>query len=98
MAFYVISYDISKTKTRNKVAKLLEGYGRRIQYSVFECEIEEASYASLYEKLLKQTLESGTDSIRIYRLCKKCAGKVKIKIFQEIVRRLKRNCKAYVEI
>ena len=76
MAFYVISYDISKTKTRNKVAKLLEGYGRRIQYSVFECEIEEASYASLYEKLLKQTLESGTDSIRIYRLCKKCAGHV----------------------
>ncbi|MCI9005629.1 MAG: CRISPR-associated endonuclease Cas2 [Lachnospiraceae bacterium] len=76
MAFYVISYDISKTKTRNKVAKLLEGYGRRIQYSVFECEIEEASYARLYEKLLKQTLESGTDSICIYRLCKKCAGDV----------------------
>ncbi len=76
MAFYVISYDISKTKARNKVAKLLEGYGRRIQYSVFECEIEEASYARLYEKLLKQTLESGTDSICIYRLCKKCAGDV----------------------
>lgn len=58
------------------MAKLLEGYGRRIQYSVFECEIEEASYARLYEKLLKQTLESGTDSICIYRLCKKCAGDV----------------------
>ncbi len=45
---------------------------------MFECEVEEASFAVLYEKLLKQTLESGTDSIRIYRLCKKCAGEIMV--------------------
>lgn len=76
MGFYVISYDISKTKARNKVAKILEGYGRRIQYSVFECEADGAAFANLYAKLLKQTLESGTDSIRIYHLCKKCSGEI----------------------
>ena len=32
---YVITYDISADKLRNKVAKLLEGYGRRVQYSCF---------------------------------------------------------------
>ena len=39
MSMYVISYDISENKIRNKVAKILEGYGKRIQYSVFECDI-----------------------------------------------------------
>lgn len=76
MGFYVISYDISKTKVRNKVANILEGYGRRIQYSVFECDVDEASFASLYAKLLEQALESGTDSIRIYHLCKKCSEEI----------------------
>ena len=41
MSMYVISYDISENKIRNKVAKILEGYGKRIQYSVFECDIDE---------------------------------------------------------
>ncbi len=31
---YLVSYDFSSDKVRNKVAKLLEAYGRRVQYSV----------------------------------------------------------------
>lgn len=34
---YLISYDISNTKVRNKVVKYLESFGHRIQYSVFLC-------------------------------------------------------------
>ena len=33
---YVVSYDIGSDKLRNKVAKVLLGYGNRVQYSVFE--------------------------------------------------------------
>lgn len=36
---YVISYDISNDKIRTKIAKELENYGRRVQFSVFECRI-----------------------------------------------------------
>ncbi len=74
MSLYVISYDITENKTRNKVSKILEGYGKRIQYSVFECEISEKLFEKLYEQLLEQTINSKTDSIRIYRLCSKCAS------------------------
>lgn len=37
MLFYVVVYDISSDKQRKKVSDLLEGYGLRVQYSVFEC-------------------------------------------------------------
>lgn len=36
MALYLISYDITADKRRNALAKLLEGFGSRVQYSVFE--------------------------------------------------------------
>ena len=34
---YLISYDISDTKIRNKVVKYLESFCYRVQYSVFFC-------------------------------------------------------------
>ena len=34
---YLISYDISDTKKRNKVVKYLESFCYRVQYSVFLC-------------------------------------------------------------
>ena len=35
MNFYVIAYDIPNDRRRQKIADLLEGYGKRVQYSVF---------------------------------------------------------------
>ena len=37
--WFVVSYDIPDNKRRTKVMKLLEGYGRRAQFSVFECHV-----------------------------------------------------------
>ena len=34
---YLISYDLSNTKIRNKVVKYLESFCYRVQYSVFLC-------------------------------------------------------------
>ena len=46
---YVISYDIAGDKLRNKIAKVLLGYGRRVQYSVFECRISQKRFEELYK-------------------------------------------------
>jgi len=35
----LLTYDISNTKSRTKVATLLEGYGYRVNFSVFDREI-----------------------------------------------------------
>ncbi len=37
---YIISYDIAHPKRLYRVAKTLEAYGHRIQYSVFECPLD----------------------------------------------------------
>lgn len=73
---YVISYDIQKDKMRTKISKELENYGVRIQYSVFECELTVTRFQRLYEKLVVLTQDLDGGSIRIYRICDHCKGKI----------------------
>ncbi len=69
--FYVVSYDISDDKRRHRVCATLKNYGTRVQYSVFECELEPARRAEL-ERQLAKLVEPQADHLRYYRLCKDC--------------------------
>ncbi|MBD2276772.1 MULTISPECIES: CRISPR-associated endonuclease Cas2 [Nostocales] len=69
MLLYVIVYDITCDKRRKKVSDLLEGYGQRVQYSVFECILSQTKYSELQKRLRKQ-IKSSEDSIRFYPLSK----------------------------
>ena len=73
---YIIAYDIPTSKKgerrRNQIARLLEGYGIRVQYSVFEVEIAPEKLPQLVEELEKLINEK-EDSIRVYPLCAACA-------------------------
>ncbi len=69
MLLYVIVYDITCDKRRKKVSDLLEGYGQRVQYSVFECILNQTKYSELQKRLRKQ-VKSSEDSIRFYPLSK----------------------------
>ena len=48
----VITYDISKTRERNLLSKLLQGYCRRIQFSVFEFELCNDVYEEMFMKIV----------------------------------------------
>ena len=74
---YLVSYDISNTKTRNKIADTLKNYGQRVQYSVFECRLTEKRWKSMYSQLVKMPFED-EDSIRLYPLCENCSTKIRI--------------------
>lgn len=63
--FYLICYDVVKDKRRNKVAKLLEGYGLRVQKSVFECMLTDDQYVMVTRKLNKY-LNADEDQLRFY--------------------------------
>lgn len=73
---YLISYDISSDRLRNKVAKTMEEYGRRVQYSVFECTLSEKQYRDLRIKLTTLLTDSEKAGIRIYRICKNCEDQI----------------------
>lgn len=73
---YVISYDIESDRTRRKLAKLLEGYGVRIQYSVFECNLTDKRFQTLYKKIFQLTSGKSDGSVRFYSICKNCEDKI----------------------
>jgi len=66
--FYVISYDISDDRRRNRVAKFLQGFGERVQYSVFECDFDDRKKEEYLKTRLERLINPDEDSIRIYKL------------------------------
>ena len=74
--FYIVSYDIPDDKRRTKVAKTLLDFGSRVQYSVFECIMDDKLMEKMFMKL--NEVATDEDSIRIYALCAKCEANVKI--------------------
>lgn len=48
---YLVSYDVCHPKRLRKVARTLEGFGVRLQYSVFECPLDEMRLARLKAEL-----------------------------------------------
>ena len=68
----IIVYDIG-TKDRAgerllaRVARTCEGYGVRVQYSVFECRLTETSYVQLEEDL-RRLIRPEMDRVTIYRI------------------------------
>lgn len=37
---YTLAFDTTDDKHRNKFAKILKDFGKRVKYNVFECNIE----------------------------------------------------------
>ena len=68
----LVTYDVN-TETKEgrrrlrKVAEACKDYGQRVQYSVFECRVNEMQYETFQARLLK-IFNPKTDSIRFYRL------------------------------
>ena len=75
--FYVISYDIPNDRRRNQLAKLLKGFGTRVQYSVFEAHLNRTQYEEL-KSAVARLIDSSEDSVRYYALCGACAGRVEV--------------------
>lgn len=63
---YLVVYDISDGKRLKRTGKLLQRYGKRVQESVFECEISENRYRELCVKLRK--IRKAEDKIYSYYL------------------------------
>lgn len=69
---YVAAYDITDDGQRDDVATILEGFGYRVQKSVFECDLEPERLAHLCARLSRALAENATGNVRIYRVCRAC--------------------------
>ena len=73
--FVVIAYDITKTRTRNRVVKKVLKYGGRINLSVFECMLTDSQLRRLQDEIAG-LLDTATDQIAYYTLCVDCFSKI----------------------
>ena len=71
----LVIYDVSETKRRNKLVRLLKSFGFRVQKSAFEANLPENKYQKLLSSL--SVFPSETDSIRVYKI----RGKGQVSVF-----------------
>lgn len=68
----LVTYDVSTESSGGagrlrRIAKTCRNYGQRVQYSVFEIEVEPAQWVALKARL-KAIIDPATDSLRFYHL------------------------------
>ena len=76
----LITYDVNTEtaagrKRLRKIAKECVNYGQRVQYSVFECNLDAAQYKRL-QHALSEIIDSEKDSLRFYNLGNNYSTKV----------------------
>jgi CRISPR-associated protein Cas2 len=59
---YLIAYDITDPRRLRRICTLMEDHGRRLQYSVFVCDLSRAELAEL-DVAVHQIIDLNTDSI-----------------------------------
>lgn len=68
----LVSYDVSTTSKEGRrrlrrVARACLDFGHRVQNSVFECQVDAATWAKLRKRLLSE-FDADEDSLRFYFL------------------------------
>ena len=76
----LVSYDVSTldkagARRLRRIAKVCQNFGQRVQFSVFEIEIDSAGWVAVQHELCS-LIEPSTDSLRFYYLGKNWKHKV----------------------
>ncbi|MEM1055739.1 MAG: CRISPR-associated endonuclease Cas2 [Bacteroidota bacterium] len=72
----LVVYDVPDDRDRTRWAHELEGFGRRVQYSVFECHLTARRYRELRQRVKAFVAQTDDASVRCYRLCATCQQRV----------------------
>lgn len=71
---YVVAYDVVDDARRDRLARFLLGWGRRVQKSVYEVDLTARELAQVREGV-ERLLRIPPDRVHIYALCHECASK-----------------------
>ena len=63
----LVAYDISDPKRLARCARVCEDYGIRVQYSLFECRLEDSEFATFWLQLLAE-IDETEDRLVAYQI------------------------------
>ena len=72
---YIVVYDVVGNKRRTKISELLEKYGLRVNYSVFECMFTDGQLKKVQHGIA-EIAHLDEDTIIYYPCCVNCYSKV----------------------
>jgi CRISPR-associated protein Cas2 len=75
VAYDVNTETVTGRRRLRKIAKTCQNYGQRVQFSVFECNVDPAQWVKLRAKLMHE-MDHKHDSLRFYFLGSNWQGKV----------------------
>ncbi len=67
VSYDVTTIDAAGRRRLRRVSRACQDYGQRVQFSVFEIEVEPAQWANLKQRLI-ELIEPEQDSLRFYYL------------------------------
>lgn len=76
----LITYDVRTEDTAGRrrlrrIARACQDFGQRVQFSVFECEVEPAQWVALRARLVGE-IDPTVDSLRFYHLGANAARRI----------------------
>lgn len=72
----IVAYDIRNARRLRKVAKTCRDFGNRVEFSVFECDLDEKKFSELWD-ILVDIIDPDEDSILVYNICGSCVKGIK---------------------
>lgn len=75
-SWYLVCYDVRDEARLRRVQRLMLGYGRRLQYSIFRCELSQRDRERMKWELTK--IMDDEDRLLVVSLCRACAKKVMV--------------------
>lgn len=82
--FLLVVYDISNDKRRTKLHNTLKDFGTPVQYSVFECLLDEAKLQKM-KKAISKVIKPRLDRVRYYYVCQSCLAKTEVTSGPEVL-------------
>lgn len=74
--WYLVCYDVRDPKRLRQTAQHMEGYGERVQYSVFRCWLTKRQMERLRWELTE--LLEPEDDVVFIPLCPRCVAAIKV--------------------
>ena len=73
----LVTYDIANPKRLQRIAKIMLGYGQRVQKSIFEVSLTPAVFKQM-KSHIDNTIDPAEDGVKYFPLCRKCFAKTEL--------------------